>query len=273
MDALTAMGLLSKDSHGRYRLESSLAPLLTRDGDDSILPLVLHRVTMWKSWSNLTDIVKRGQDPHRVEMESRPKEEVEAFIGAMHVIGLRMADTIARSLDLTPYRRLLDLGGGSGTYTMAFLEQAPHLRATLFDLPSVIAMARERLKESGQIDRVDLVPGDFATDELPPGHDLVLLSAIIHMNSRDENLALYGRIARAIVAGGVLLIRDYFMNDSRTFPPDGAIFAVNMLTATRGGNSFTFAEVKENLEQAGFTDVRMIREGTRMDQVVKATKG
>lgn len=272
IDALTTMGFLIKSPDGTYSVEPSLTSLLTRDGDETILPLVLHRVTMWESWSDLTHIVKTGENRHRLDIESRPKGELEAFIGAMHVIGLRMADSIAGSLDLTPYRKLLDLGGGSGTYTMAFLKQAPHMRATLFDLPAVIEMARARLGESGYLDRVRLVSGDYSTDELPFGHDLVLLSAIIHSNSRDENRELYCRIARTVEPGATLLIRDYIMDDSRTIPPDGAIFAVNMLAATQGGNSFTFNEVKEDLEQSGFEDVRMIREGTRMDQLVTAKK-
>jgi hypothetical protein len=273
MDALAAMGFLLKEPEDRYRAEPSVARLLGSDGDKSVLPLVLHRVTMWKSWSNLTDIIRTGKNEHRIDIESRPPGELEAFIGAMHVIGSRMAGIIADSLDLAPYSRLLDLGGASGTYTMAFLERAPHMHATLFDLPPVIEMARERLKESGYLDRVQLVAGDYSTDELPSGHDLVLLSAVIHSNSREENRDLYRRVGRAMESGGMILIRDYIMDDARTFPPDGAIFAVNMLAATRGGDSYTFAEVKEDLETAGFQDVRIMREGTRMDQLVAATKG
>lgn len=272
MDALAGMGFLRKEPDGAYSVEPSVAPLLAGDERQTVLPLVLHRVTMWKSWSNLTDIIRTGENSHRMDIESRPPGELEAFIGAMHVIGMRMAGTIAGSLDLTSHRRLLDLGGGSGTYTMAFLQKAPHMRATLFDLPAVIEMARDRLKQSGYLDRVELVAGDYSTDELPAGHDLVLLSAIIHSNSREENQELYRRVAAAMEPGGMILIRDYIMDPYRTFPPDGAIFAVNMLAATQGGDCYTFAEVKEDLELTGFHEVRMIREGTRMDQLVAAIK-
>jgi len=272
MDALTAMGFLTKGTDGRYSIDPSVAPFLTRDGTESILPMILHRISMWNSWSHLTDIVKTGENRHRMEIESRPEAELKAFIGAMHVIGLRMAGAVARSLDLACYRKMLDVGGGSGTYTMAFLKQAPQMTATLFDLPAVIEMARERLAESGYLHRVQLVAGDYSTDELPAGHDLALLSAIIHSNSPEENRVLYRRIAHSLEPGGTVLIRDYIMDDSRTFPQDGAIFAVNMLAATSGGNCYTFNEVKEDLEAAGFQEVRMIREGTRMDQVVAAKR-
>lgn len=272
MDALAAMEFLQKNPDGLYSVEPSVAALLAGDGAKTVLPLVLHRVTMWKSWSHLTDIIRTGENTYGMDIESRPPGELEAFIGAMHVIGKRMAGTVADSLDLAPYRRLLDLGGGSGTYTMAFLERAPQMRATLFDRPSVVEMARERLQQSGYLDRVQLVAGDYSVDELPRGQDLVLLSAVIHSNSREGNQALYRRVNRAMEPGGTILIRDYIMAPGRIFPPDGAIFAVNMLAATRGGDSYTFAEVKEDLELSGFHEVRMIRDGTRMDQLVAATK-
>ena len=102
--------------------------------------------------------------------------------------------------------RLLDVGGGPGTYTAAFLRAAPELRATLFDLPLVVEIARERLSAAGLLDRVTLVAGDFEKDPLPPGHDLAWLSAIIHQNGPAQNDALYARIFRALVPVSCLVI-------------------------------------------------------------------
>jgi hypothetical protein len=272
MDALAAQGLLDRSSDGRYRVNSSITGLLVKGGQDSILPLVLHRGTMWETWSHLTEIVRTGTNPSGRDILSRSTEDMEAFIGAMHVIGLRKAEEIADSIDLKSFTRMLDIGGASGTYIMAFLKRAPQMTATLFDLPAVVEMARNRLTESGFIDRVQLVPGDYNTDELPKGHDLVLLSAIIHSNDREVNGRLYSKIYAALAPGGTILIRDYFLDSSRTIPPDGAIFAVNMLAATTGGTSYTFEEVREDLAIAGFKDVRMIREGDHMGQLVAAVK-
>jgi hypothetical protein len=109
-------------------------------------------------------------------------------------------------------------------------------------------------------------------DELPTGHDLALLSAIIHSNSREVNRELFRRIYQCLEAGGSILIRDFVMDLTRTYPADGAVFAVNMLAATTGGDCFTFQEIREDLEQAGFRGVRKIREGQHMDQLVEAVK-
>jgi predicted O-methyltransferase YrrM len=272
MDALVANGLLSRSEDGLYGVPEALSGLLTGDGQHSVLPMILHRGQMWGSWSHLTDIVRTGENPHRMDMSFRSNKDTESFIGAMHVIGRMSADRIVQSVDLSGFKRLLDVGGGAGTYTMAFLRKAPHLKATLFDLPEVIEIARAQLTKDGFIDRVELVPGDYGVDELPGGFDLALLSAVIHSNGREENRALFRNVFRSLESGGTVLVRDYFLDETRTYPPDGAMFAVNMLVATAAGTAYTFAETRENLESAGFREVKLIREGTRMDQLVAAVK-
>lgn len=102
--------------------------------------------------------------------------------------------------------------------------------------------------------------------------DLALLSAIIHQNSPDQNVALYKKVHHALIPGGTLLIRDHIMDESRIDPPAGAVFAINMLVATQGGDTYTFGEIAEGLMAAGFSDVRQIRDGKRMDSLVIARK-
>lgn len=272
MDALAAEGLLFKVPDGKYSLPEPVAKYLVRDEEDSILPMILHGCHLWQSWSNITRIVTTGENPYPAERKTQPKEETEAFIEAMDVVGRLVAPIIAASLDLLAYSKMLDVGGGPGTYTIAFLSQAPHMTATLFDLPEVVEIGRERLIKTGLIDRVRIVAGDYSKDDLPPGHDLALLSAVIHSNSRERNRDLFRNVYQSLDQGGTILIRDHFMDPTRTFPAAGAMFAVNMLAATTGGNTYTFEEVKEDLESVGFKDVRMIREGQNMDQLVSAVK-
>ncbi len=272
LDALASQDLLTKYPDGLYGVQEPMATALVKGAEASILPMVLLLTHGWRTWSNLTDIVRTGENPNVKTGESSSVVEMELFIDAMHVVGRKMADVIAASVDLNPFKRMLDLGGGSGTYTTAFLKKAPHLRATLFDLPEVVELAKRRLSESGYRDRVTLVSGDYTTDELPGGHDLVLLSAVIHSNGREENQALYSRIYNSLEPGGAILIRDYLMDESRTNPPDGAMFAVNMLVATESGDTYTFEEVREDLEKAGFKNVQLIRQGEHMDQLVTAAK-
>ena len=123
MDALAAEGLLSRGPDGKYSLPEPVAKYLVRDEEDSILPMILHGCHLWESWSNLTRIVTTGENSYPAERKTRPKEETEAFIQAMHVVGQLVAPMIADSLDLSVYSKMLDVGGGPGTYTMAFLRK------------------------------------------------------------------------------------------------------------------------------------------------------
>jgi len=109
-------------------------------------------------------------------------------------------------------------------------------------------------------------------DDLPPGCDIALLSAIIHQNSPQQNVELYRKIYQALDPGGTLIIRDHVMDESRTSPPAGALFALNMLVNTQAGDTYTFMEVKNTLNIAGFIEVKLAISGKEMDCIVEAIK-
>ena len=270
LDSLVAQKLLSKQD-SLYRT-SERGALLSAEHPKTELPMVLHLNGLWETWSGLTETVKTGINPKRKPVSQRDNDSLESFIGAMHVVGRSLSKEIADSFDLSPFKRLLDIGGATGTYIMAFLEKNPEMTAVLFDLPHVIPMAEKRLEAKGLLKRVELVSGDFSEDELPKGCDLALLSAIIHQNSPRENLDLYGKIHRALVPGGKLLIRDHVMDPDRTSPPQGTLFAINMLVNTKGGDTYTFDEIRNSLEKVGFGEVKLVRKGERMDCLVEGRK-
>ena len=263
LDALAAMELLSKTG-GRYRTAPEAAAL-SADAPDSVLPVLLHSAALWHRWTELTRMAGGTPLPDR-----RPEESLRAFIGAMHVLAVPLADRIVAEAGVGGARRLLDVGAGPGTFTIAFLRAEPALSATLFDRPAVVEIARGHVARAGLDGRVSFVAGDFDTDELPGGHDLVWLSAVIHQNDSRANDALYDRVVRALVPGGRLVLRDFVMEPGRTRPRAGALFAVNMLVGTPGGGTYTFDEIAAGLSRAGFERVRLLASGERMDSLVEA---
>jgi predicted O-methyltransferase YrrM len=271
LDALAAMGLVVKE-RGRYRTEPGLLPFLRPDSPKTVLPMVRHAATIWNNWSQLTQIVTETGGVEKPAGIFENPEDRKAFIGAMHVVARKRAPQLAGAIDVGSARRLLDVGGASGTYTIAFLKASPDMSATLFDLPEVVALARERIEAAGLADRVELVGGDFQTDSLPSGHDLALLSAIIHMNSPEENVALYKKIFDALVPGGRIIIRDHVMQPDRTEPTSGAIFAVNMLVGTPGGGTYTLEDIRTGLTSAGFANVQLLQEDDPMMGLVQAVR-
>ncbi len=271
LDALVALRLLSK-AGGDYAVAPGLDALLTPDGAQSVLAMAQHQGHCLRNWAQLARVVKTGRPAERTPGVRGEEGAQEAFIGAMHNISAPNADAVIRAVQPLQFRRLLDIGGASGTWTMAFLRACPLARATLFDLPHVIPMAQRRLAAAGLDQRVQLVAGDFTRDALPPGADLAWVSAIVHQNSRAQNRALFAKVFAALTPGGRIAIRDILMEADRTQPAAGALFAVNMLVATEGGGTFTFAELREDLEAEGFVEAAVARADEAMNAVVVARR-
>ncbi len=271
LDALVALGLLSKQGDA-YALAPELVHLLTERGRrPEVLAMVRHQGNCLRRWAQLAWVVRSGEPAERMQSVRGPEADQADFIQAMHAASAG-ATAIVTDVGPPPFQHLLDVGGASGTWTMAFLRAMPHAKATLFDLPPAIEQARQRLREAGLLDRVTLVPGDFYRDPLPRGADLVWASAIIHQNSRRQNQDLFRKIADALEAGGRILIRDIVMDETRTRPLAGALFAVNMLAGTPGGGTYTLREIEADLAGAGFADITLLRRDERMNSVVQAIR-
>jgi len=270
LDALAAMRLLHKRD-GAYEVPADVAAVLTETGAHCMLGMVRHQGNCLRRWGQLAKVTLTGRPIEDVSVRGA-QEDLASFIRAMHEISDQVASTLIESLEPLKFHHLLDLGGASGTWTIPFLRLHPTAKATIFDLPDVIPMAERLLSNVGMTDRVRLVPGSFCTDELPGGADLAWVSAIVHQNSREQNRAMFGKVFAALVPGGRILIRDFVMEEDCTSPLMGALFAVNMLVGTRGGGTFTFSQLRDDLAAAGFIEAALLRQGEAMDSVVCATK-
>jgi predicted O-methyltransferase YrrM len=271
LDALAALEFLTKQD-GDYSVPEDLAELLSDKSEKNILPMVRHLANCLSRWSQLAKVTQSGKPAERCASIRGEAADQADFIGAMHNFSLPVAAEVVGRLKPLKFKHVLDIGGASGTWTMAFLDAVPEARATLFDLPDVIAMAEQRLSDAGLSDKVTLVPGDFYVDDLPAGVDLAWLGAICHQNSRRQNRELFGKIHKALIDDGVVVIRDVVMDASHISPAGGALFAVNMLVATEGGNTYTFDEYSEDLRESGFDDVTLVHRDEFMNSLIRARK-
>lgn len=271
LDALAALGFLTKQGN-RYSVPEDLARLLSERSAENILPMAQHQANCLRRWVELPKVVRTGKCPEVDASIRGAAADQAAFIGAMHNISKPIADEVVRKLQPLKFRHLLDIGGGPGTWTIAFLRAVPGARATLFDLPPVVAMAKQGIAEAGLLDRVTFVGGDFYTDDLPAGADLAWLGAICHQNSRQQNRELFAKAYAALDDGGALVIRDVVMEPSRIAPPAGALFAVNMLTATEAGGTYTFKEYSEDLRKAGFGKAVLVHQDEFMSSLIRTRK-
>ncbi len=271
-DALTALELLVK-ADGKYSPAAGTAEALTATGGESVLAMVRHQANCLRGWARLAEVVRTGAPAARSPSVLGPVADLESFIEAMDNICRAVADGLVEAIGPLEFTHLLDIGGGPATWTIAFLRAYPQARATLFDLPDVVPIAGKHIEQAGLAERVALVAGDMEADaSLPGGTDLAWISAIVHMNSRSENRALFAKTYAALADGGQVLIRDVLVDVERTDPPGGAMFAINMLVHTPGGGTFTFDELAEDLQSAGFKEPELLHQGTFMDSVIRAVK-
>ena len=258
MNALCAMGLLTKEN-GRFSNSPAARDCLVRDSP-GYLGGLMHTVHLWDTWATLTEAVRTGTGVRLRTVEQKQEEWRSAFIAAMHDRAVRQAPAVVEQIDLSQVTRVLDVGGGSGAYAMAFVRANAGISATVFDLPDVVPLTRGYIEREGLSQRVTTAPGDYLKDTLGKDFDLVFLSAIIHSNSPQENAELILKCARALRPGGRVVVQDFIMDEERLTPSPGAIFAINMLVGTESGNTYTEAEVSGWMTAAGLSGVS--RQGT-----------
>lgn len=260
LNALCALGLVRK-SKGSFRNAKISRELLVQ-GRPRFLAGLGHSARQWRSWGTLSDAVRCGTAVS-VRPAGSDEKRRQGFIAAMHERASAQAPRIVGLLDLASVERSLDIGAGSGAYSLALARARKTLRATAFDLPEVLALTRGYVRRAGLLRRFDFIAGDFNRNGFGSGYDLVLLSAIVHMNDAGQNQRLIARAAAALNPGGQLVVQDFIMRPDRTRPAAGAFFALNMLVATARGDSYTASEIGSWMRAAGLQRIKQV--GTPFD--------
>jgi SAM-dependent methyltransferase/DNA-binding transcriptional ArsR family regulator len=248
LSALAEMGVVAEDGDGFRLLEEHRGPLLDRGHPDYAGGLVVHRFELIRKWGRMPELLKTGSP-----VEDDPEQELEGmetFIYSMRRMAIPGARAVAALLlpRLPENPHILDVGGGPGTYAEAFVEGGA--RVTVFDLPEVVELMKERLSAAG----ISAVGGDF-NEGLPEGQfDAAYLGSVSHIYGPEENLALMNRVSGALSPGGLIAIRDFIRGRSK----GAALFAVNMLVNTESGNTYTEEDYRGWLGEAGFQEVEVL---------------
>ena len=182
LNALAAMGMLAKQQ-GVFRDTPATARYFAEGSKDNARPGLIHIANIWHRWSNLTECVRAGTAVGHQEMAERGDDWTEPFIAAMHRNAAERAPLVVQAVGAAAGERLLDVGGGSAAYSIAFAQANEKLHATVLDLPAVLPIAQRHINAAGLAGRVETRAGDLRRDPLGKGFTLVLVSAICHMLS------------------------------------------------------------------------------------------
>jgi SAM-dependent methyltransferase len=212
----------------------------------------------WNDWLRLMESVKTGEPLDKDEPEA--PDYRRQFTWAMHHRTLETAPMIAAQLPLKGVKTLLDLGGGPGTYAMAFLSKNPALHATVCDRPAALEVAKEIAATHRTGARLSYLPLDLLSDAIPGRFDVIWYSNVLHIYSPEQNRNVFRRARAALADGGRLIIQDAFLHDREgLFPEEATLFAVSMLLFTETGNTYSIADTTGWLKDAGFSSVRTVK--------------
>jgi len=253
LNALTALGLLSKQGE-KYSNTRATKRMLVRGRPGYLGDIMLHRQNLWERWGQLTRIVKTGKVPSK----KRTAERERRFIQGMANLGYYSALQTARALssELRGAERLLDVGGGPAVYACVFARKYPELRITVLDLPGPLRYARRTVRAEGLTGRVRLKSCDAVKARtLGRNYDFVFMSNFIHSFKAPVASMLVRKAGEALKPGGILAIKDFYINPAGTRPVFAALFSVNMLVAN-AGDCYSRSRVSEWMRQAGVRPVR-----------------
>jgi ubiquinone/menaquinone biosynthesis C-methylase UbiE len=247
LDAVTSVGLLAKTG-AKYRNAAPAKKFLLRESPWYQGDMLRHLDALWKSWSGLDEVVRTGL-PNRAG-----GRDYEVFIRAMHNNAVFRAKDVISCIDIRGVHKALDLGGGPGTYSRELARRG--VSVTLFDLPDTLAVSKKILREE-EGPNIGFLSGDYYSDDIGQGYDLVFISQIFHSMSEKNCLMLLEKSRNALNPDGRIAIHEFYLEKDRAHPVPGALFSVNMLVNTAAGRSYTTVEMKAWLKKSGFSGVKI----------------
>lgn len=252
LNALVALGLLAK-SGDDYQNTPESARFFVQGSKGNHRNGLLHTANIWHRWSTLTDAVRSGT---RVPTSRDDNPEwTRNFIAGMQRHAKDRAPLVLKAIGTAGIRRILDLGGGSGAYSIAFAKAGPNVQCEILDIPAVVPLTAEYVRQAGVSQQVSLRAGDMLQDDFGSGYDLIMLNAICHMFSEEQNRDIFRRAHQALAPNGRLVVQDFILNPEKTGPQHAALFSLNMLVSTEAGASYSESEYTHWMKAVGFTEV------------------
>ena len=254
LNALAAMGLLEKKNDIYLNVDAA-GRFLRKDSKAYLGFMILHHHHLVDSWSKMDEAVLTGK-PVRTRSSFNDESVREAFLMGMFNNAMLQAPQLVETFDLSACQILLDMGGGPGTYAIHFCLKNPQLQAVVFDLPTTKPFAEKTIAQFGLNDRISFMAGDYVTEAMQGQYDVVWMSHILHGEGPADCKNMIQKAAMMLTSGGMLLLHDFILDDTRDGPLFATLFSLNMLLGTPEGRSYTEQEFVDMMKQAGLSDIQ-----------------
>lgn len=254
LTVLAAMTLLSREGE-RFTNAPDVQRFLVKDGERYAGPWILFTKPRWTAFGELSDRLRRKEETKLGAYVDFSVDDARRYHAATYSIGMGAARLFSRSVDLTGRKKLLDLGGGSGAYSIVATKTYPDLKAIVLDLPPVAVVANEYIAANDAADRVSTLPGDFTSTEFPSGVDVVVMASNLPQYEPALIRLVVKKAFAALEPGGEMHLIGETLHDDRSGPLSAALWGLNEAVQGSTGLAHTEAEVKGYLQGAGFADV------------------
>jgi SAM-dependent methyltransferase len=261
-NALVGINLLEKDRNGRYSLTPESAEFLV-SGKPAFHGGIFHHMSrsIIPAWLRLNDSVRSGKPAFSAANQTEQSTYFEQFVTDLFPMNYPGARSLGEALDLkgaSTEVRVLDVGAGAGVWGIALAQQSEFVQVTAVDLPGVLSITERMTQRFGVGPRFHFVPGDIHEVSFGSGYNAATVGHILHGDGEKRSRELLRKLYAALAPGGVIAIAEFLVNEERTGPLNGLVFAVNMLAVTENGDTFSFGEIASWLADAGFTDPRTL---------------
>lgn len=256
LTVLVAMNLLSMRGDD-YANAPDAARFLVEGGRSYAGPWMLFSKPDWNRWGKLSDALRSSEQKVLGEYETFTIEDARRYHAATYSIGLGAGRRFVRQVDLSGRRHLLDIGGGSGCYSIVAAQAHPQLRATVFDLEPVTVVAAEFIAQNGVSDRVKVQAGDFTRDPFPAGVDIAIMASNLPQYSPDLIRLVFAKAFTALVSGGEMHLLGETLRSDRSGPLAPALWGLNEALLHSTGVAHSEGDCIGYLRAAGFVDVEV----------------
>ena len=257
LNACVGLGLLSEES-GTYSNSRDTAAFLVPGTPGYLGNAIRYADNLYATWGELETALREDLPPMATKTYTGEDVEITRdFVYAMHDRALGIGRVLTEIVDLSQREKMLDVGGGPGTYSALFAQRNPGLQCVVMDLPGVVAHAREIIAGFDVAGRVTTLAGDYTTDSFPEGNDVVMISGVFHRETAEGCQRLISKSRAALEPGGALIISEVFADEGNTGPAFATLFGLNMLLTAVDGGVHADADVAAWMRSAGFKNVEI----------------
>jgi len=267
LNAMVALGLLKK-RNGKFSNTNIATTFLVKGKPEYFGDYLSIVNDTYKAWTYYERVIKenhslslyqkeyaKGSDTAK-ELDRSPTHLVRRVMHAQEAFSYRQAVYLSKIYNFSKHKLLLDLGGGTGIFSIMAVKANPHLKSIVFDVPAVCAIARERIRFYKVAKKIKVVEGDFLADDLPIGADVALISTVLDGYDEPECRGLLKRVFTVLKPQGVVIVNEIMLNEERTGPLFPAIFSLELMIERNTGDSRTVGEIRQWMKDAGFKNIK-----------------